>query len=203
MVDGQQRTLALSRTKNTDIPVPVIGFISPDLEVQRQQFIIVNKAKPLPSRLINELLPEVNKSLPRDLKLRKLPSELCNMLNVDQDSPFNDLIKRVSDEESFGVITDSSIEKMIQRSLKPLGILNQYKGIGGEQNDTNGMYEVLLFYWSQVKATFPEAWNLTSQKSRLMHSAGIRSMGVLMDQIMMRIETSSEPESELKKHFKK
>ena len=87
---------------------------------------------------------------------------------------------------------------MIQRSLKPLGILNQYKGIGGEQNDTNGMYEVLLFYWSQVKATFPEAWNLTSQKSRLMHSAGIRSMGVLMDQIMMRIETSSEPESELK-----
>ena len=163
MVDGQQRTLALSRTKNTDIPVPVIGFISPDLEVQRQQFIIVNKAKPLPSRLINELLPEVNKSLPRDLKLRKLPSELCNMLNVDQDSPFNDLIKRVSDEESFGVITDSSIEKMIQRSLKPLGILNQYKGIGGEQNDTNGMYEVLLFYWSQVKATFPEAWNLTSK----------------------------------------
>ena len=31
-----------------------------------------------------------------------------------------------------------------------------------------------------------------------MHSAGIRSKGVLMDQIMMRIETSSEPESELK-----
>ena len=115
MVDGQQRTLALSRTKNTDIPVPVIGFISPDLEY-KDNTIIVNKAKPLPSRLINELLPEVNKSLPRDLKLRKLPSELCNMLNVDQDSPFNDLIKRVSDEESFGVITDSSIEKMIQRS---------------------------------------------------------------------------------------
>jgi len=203
VVDGQQRTLALSRTKNTDIPVPVIGFISPDLEVQRQQFIIVNKAKPLPSRLINELLPEVNKSLPRDLKLRKLPSELCNMLNVDQDSPFNDMIKRVSDEESFGVITDSSIEKMIQRSLKPLGILNQYKGIGGEQNDTDGMYEVLLFYWSQVKATFPEAWNLTPQKSRLMHSAGIRSMGVLMDQVMMRIETSSDPAAELKKTLHK
>ena len=136
-----------------------MGFISPDLEVQRQQFIIVNKAKPLPSRLINELLPEVNKTLPRDLTLRKLPSELTNMLNVDKDSPFNNIIKRVSDEDSLGVITDSSIEKMIQRSLRPLGILNQYKGIGTDQNDTNGMYEILMFYWSHVKANFFEAWN--------------------------------------------
>ena len=46
----------------------------------------------------------------QSLKLRKLPSELCNILNVDQDSPFNDMIKRVSDEESFGVITDSSMK---------------------------------------------------------------------------------------------
>ena len=202
VVDGQQRTLALSRTTNATIPVPVVGFISPDLEVQRQQFIIVNKAKPLPSRLINELLPEVSKTLPRDLTLRKLPSELTNMLNVDDDSPFNDMIKRVSDEDSVGVITDSSIEKMIQRSLRPLGILNQYKGIGSDQNDTNGMYEILMFYWSHVKATFPDAWNLTSQKSRLMHSAGIRSMGVLMDQVMMRIETSPDPGKELSKTLK-
>ena len=53
------------------------------------------------------------------------------------------------------------------------------------------MYEILMFYWSHVKATFPDAWNLTPQKSRLMHSAGIRSMGVLMT-AMMRIETSPD-----------
>ena len=49
VVDGQQRILALSKTTNSNIPVPVVGFISPDLDVQRQQFIIVNKAKPLPA----------------------------------------------------------------------------------------------------------------------------------------------------------
>ena len=85
MVDGQQRTLALSRTKNTDIPVPVIGFTSPDLGTKTT--IHHHTVKPLPSRLINELLPEVNK-VAKGSEVKKLPSELCNMLNVDQDSPF-------------------------------------------------------------------------------------------------------------------
>ena len=203
VVDGQQRTLALSRTTNTNIPVPVVGFISPDIDVQRQQFIIVNKAKPLPSRLINELLPEVSITLPRDLKLRKLPSELCNMLDSDPGSPFSKLIKRVSDENTSAVITDSSIEKMIQKSLRPLGILNQFKGIGNEKNDSEAMYKILILYWCQVRKVFPEEWGLTPQKSRLMHSAGIRSMGVLMDHIMMRIESLPNPEQELFETLKK
>ena len=97
IVDGQQRSLALARAKNNRIPVPVIGFVSPDLETQREQFILVNKAKPLPTRLINELLPEVSALLPRDLAARKLPSELCNLLNRDPRSPFHKLVKRASD----------------------------------------------------------------------------------------------------------
>src|SRR5262249_48043571 len=87
IVDGQQRSLALSRTKNNDLPVPVVGFVSDDLETHREQFILVNKARPLPTRLINELLPEVSVRLPRDLAARRLPSELCNLLNKDPASP--------------------------------------------------------------------------------------------------------------------
>src|SRR5262245_46992778 len=64
VVDGQQRSIALSKTSNTDIRVPVVGFISGDLEMQREQFILVNKARPLPVRLINELLPEIEAELP-------------------------------------------------------------------------------------------------------------------------------------------
>ena len=79
IVDGQQRSLALAKAANSRIPVPVVAFISPDIETQREQFILVNKAKPLPTRLINELLPEVDALLPRDLASRKLPSELCNL----------------------------------------------------------------------------------------------------------------------------
>src|SRR5215813_9827228 len=93
IVDGQQRSLALSRTKNTDISVPVVAFISGDIDTQREQFILVNKARPLPVRLINELLPEIGVLLPRDLGIRKIPSELCNLLNRDPKSPFFELIR--------------------------------------------------------------------------------------------------------------
>jgi DGQHR domain-containing protein len=194
IVDGQQRSLALSKTSNQDLLVPVVAFVCHDLEIQREQFILVNKAKPLPTRLINELLPEVDTLLPRDLSARKLPSELCNLLNRDPNSPFHDLIKRMSVESDNAVITDSAVEKAIQKSLRPpYGALVQFKGFGSEQSDTEAMYQTLVTYWSAVKQVFGDAWGLPSTKSRLMHSAGIRSMSVLMDQIMMRADMVPEP----------
>lgn len=48
IVDGQQRSLALSRSTNQSFPVPVVAFVSDNLEVQREQFVLVNKAKPVP-----------------------------------------------------------------------------------------------------------------------------------------------------------
>ena len=199
IVDGQQRSLALSKTSNSNFPVPVIAFVCHELETQREQFILVNKAKPLPSRLINELLPEVGTLLPRDLSARKLPSELCNLLNKDPNSPFHKMIRRMSDEHKHAVITDSAIEKAIQKSLRPpFGALNQYKGLGSEPSDIDGMYRVLFMFWHAVKDTFPEAWGKPSTKSRLMHSAGLRSIGTLMDQIMMRADSMGNPEGEIR-----
>jgi len=199
IVDGQQRSLALSKTSNSDFPVPVIAFVCHELETQREQFILVNKAKPLPSRLISELLPEVGTLLPRDLSARKLPSEICNQLNRDPNSPFYKMIRRMSDEHTDAVITDTAIEKVIQRNLRPpFGALNQYKGLGGEPSDIDGMYRMLVMYWRAIKEIFPEAWGKPTTQSRLMHSAGIRCMGTLMDQIMMRADGMRNPEGEIR-----
>jgi DGQHR domain-containing protein len=80
IVDGQQRSLALAGSKNEKLPVPVVGFVSGDIQVQREQFILMNKARPLPTRLINELLPETGSVLlPRELASRKIPSEICGL----------------------------------------------------------------------------------------------------------------------------
>ena len=199
IVDGQQRSLALSRTKNNKLPVPVIGFVSDSLEMHREQFILVNKARPLPTRLINELLPEVSARLPRDLAVRRLPSELCNLLNKDRASPFHELIRRESDPSgSQAVVTDSALIKAIENNLKaPLGALAQYRS-GGEGADTQSMYQALLTYWSAVKDAFPEAWGKPPKKSRLMHSAGIRAVGALMDPIMLRADSSPSPSEEIR-----
>ena len=72
IVDGQQRSTALSKSKSINIKVPVIGFHCPNGDIRRQQFILVNKAKPLPRRLIDELLPEIDAPMPSDLSPRKI-----------------------------------------------------------------------------------------------------------------------------------
>lgn len=196
IVDGQQRSIALSQAQHKDLAVPVIGFVSDRLSVQREQFILVNKAKPLPTRLINELLPETTTFvLPRDLVARKVPAELVSNLNQDPASPFFRLVKRASDRgTSEAVVTDTALLSLIKSSLSnPLGALAPFKSVGREGGgDVAGMYRILTTYWSAVKAVFPDAWGKDPKQSRLMHSAGLMAMGLLMDAIYARLPPNSE-----------
>lgn len=199
IVDGQQRSLALSRTKNSNISVPVVAFTSRDVDTQREQFILVNKARPLPVRLINELLPEIGAQLPRDLSLRKIPSEICNLLNRDPKSPMYGLIRRVSQDDSkSAVIVDTALIKVMRASINnPLGALALYKDSGDGHSDIDGMYRTMFLFWQCVKEVFPEAWGRTPTKSRLMHSAGIQAMGVVMDRIMTRLQGHGDAKREI------
>jgi DGQHR domain-containing protein len=190
IVDGQQRSLALAQVRKIEMVVPVVGFVSDNLNMQREQFILVNKARPLPNRLINELLPETTGiTLPRDLAARKIPAEICNLLTRDPSSPFYKLIKRPSDKGNTGaVISDSAIVTMVRNSIEsPLGALAPYKANSRDATDIDAMYRTLINFWSAVKVVFPQAWGKDPKQSRLMHSAGILAMGVLMDRIYARL----------------
>ncbi|MER8825328.1 DGQHR domain-containing protein [Mesorhizobium sp. M0938] len=187
IVDGQQRSIALSQARNKSFPVPVVAFVSEELSVHREQFILVNKAKPLDPRLINELLPEVDTAFPRDLSSRKIPSELVNLLQTSSDSPFQGLIKRVSEDSTTAVVTDSALIKAIRNSINSaLGSLAPYKATAECPADVDAMYRILVAYWTAVRHVFPEAWGRPPTESRLMHSAGIEAMSLLMDRMMSR-----------------
>ena len=196
IVDGQQRSIALSQAEHSDLAVPVIGFVSDKLSVQREQFILVNKAKPLPTRLINELLPETAAVvLPRDLVARKVPAELVNLLNQDPASPFHRIVKRASDRVGSGaVVTDTALIAVVKNSLfNPLGALAPFKSVGREgSGDVEEMYRILITYWTAVKAVFPESWGKDPKHSRLMHSAGLLAMGLLMDAIYARLAPDAD-----------
>jgi DGQHR domain-containing protein len=196
IVDGQQRSIALSQAQQSDLAVPVIGFVSDRLSVQREQFILVNKAKPLPTRLINELLPETaGFVLPRDLVARKVPAELVNLLNQDPTSPFYRLLKRASDGPVTGtIVTDTALISVIKNSLSnPLGALAPFKSAEHEgSGDVAGMYRILSTYWTAVKFVFPESWGKDPKHSRLMHSAGLLAMGLLMDAIYARLAPDAD-----------
>jgi DGQHR domain-containing protein len=197
IVDGQQRALALARCRRKDFPVVVNAFVADHVDVQREQFLRVNSTKPLPRGLITELLPEIDTVLPPALAARRVPSAMCDLLNQDKDSPFLGLIRRSSrsaTENGAGgrehaVVADTAIVQMVQESLShPKGILFTYRNVSTGAVDIEGIRRVLLTYWTAVREEFPDAWGLPPTRSRLMHGAGIRAMGRLMDRVMAAID---------------
>lgn len=191
IVDGQQRTMALTRCRRKDLVIPITAFISDDFQIHRSQFLLVNKVKPLPNNLINELLPEINTTLPQSMAKNKIPSALCNILNKDPESPFRGLIRRATtlrEEKKSRPITDTSLIEVIRKSLNNAhGCLYQYKNVATGEIDVESIRKVLNLYWTEVKNLFPEAWGISPVKSRLMGGVGIKSMGILMDRIMCNV----------------
>lgn len=191
IVDGQQRSLALSRTKNRRLPVPVAGFVAPSLELQREQFLRVNTVQPLPTGLVTELLPEITRVPSARMATRQLPSALVDMLNQDAESPFRGVIRRAStdtDAKKSTYVTDTSLVEAIRESIEsPSGILFPYRNIATGSTDTEGIRRALIAYWGAVHDVFEDAWAKPSTESRLMHGVGIRAMGRLMDRVMTHV----------------
>jgi len=200
IVDGQQRSTALARAEGGSMPVPVVAFASDDLQTHREQFILVNRARPLPKRLVDELLPEVDATrLPADMATRQIPSALVDRLNEDPTSPFFGIIRRSSTEKDPDrVVADSALVRTLQRQIhQPLGALASFRSLDGTSTDPSGMFDTVVLFWAAVKESFPEAWGLPPERSRLTHSAGVESMGALMDYLMPRAVQQDDPKSYL------
>jgi DGQHR domain-containing protein len=183
IVDGQQRVAAIRDAELKSFPIAVVGFITADETEQREQFILVNSTKPLPKGLIYELLPTTETELPTQLQRKRFPSEILQKLNCDSDSPLFGMISTPTTPK--GIIKDNSILKMLENSLSD-GTLFQFREGASESKDMDSILKTLKSYWGAVAKIFKDAWNLQPRKSRLMHGAGIVSMGFLMDAISDR-----------------
>jgi DGQHR domain-containing protein len=177
IVDGQQRSAALREAGVKRFPVFVVGFIAEDEAEQREQFLLVNSTKPLPKGLLYELLPSIDSPLPDALARRRLPAALLARLNHDHDSPLRHMISTPT--SPTGLVKDNSILRMIENSLSD-GALFRHRG-ADDNGDTNAMLSTLKHYWAAVAAAFPDAWRKPPKRSRLMHGAGIVSLGFVMD----------------------
>jgi DGQHR domain-containing protein len=195
IVDGQQRALALSRARRQGFPVPVNAFIADSVDVQRDQFLRINNTRPLPKGLVTELLPQVGTPLPPRLSLKQLPSALCDLLNTKDESPFQGLIKRASssaEDRKTAVVTDTILVDALKESLQQsAGCLFPYRNLSSGEMDSTKIWLTLVTYWTAVRDTFPEAWGKPPTESRLMHAAGIRAMGRLMDLVMSMVDPSN------------
>lgn len=192
IVDGQQRIAAIRDAQIESFPVCVTAFITVDVREQTEQFILVNSTKPLPKGLIYELLPETGAKLPTLLHRRRFPAYLLNRLNHEEGSTLKGKIQTPT--TPAGIIKDNSILKMLENSLND-GVLYRFR-YTSDGFDADSMMAILQAFWGAVSDVFGEAWNLPPRRSRLMHGAGIVSMGFLMDAIAERHRKTDIPAKE-------
>ncbi len=187
VVDGQHRLLALARAGRGDYPLAVSGFVADDVATQREQFVRLNSARPLPAELITELLPEVSAELSPRLSAKRLPAAICDWLDTNPASPFHRLVVRPSGrgDRAGRCVSQSVLVAAIEESLSsPYGCLFTYRNLATGECDTQAVLALLVAYWSAVSRVFQNDWGAGCQRSRLMDAIGIRAMGRLMDRVM-------------------
>lgn len=189
IVDGQQRLAAIRDAQVDTFPICVTAFVTDDVREQTEQFILVNSTKPLPKGLIYELLPNTEAALPTLLARRKLPAHLVARLNYDPNSPLHTMIQTPTNPGGF--IKDNSILRALENSLSD-GLLYRLRSGHGD-DDVEPMLGALYNFWGATREVFAEAWGLPPKRSRLMHGAGVVSLGFVMDAIAERHRSRDFP----------
>ena len=175
VVDGQQRLSALSQIEHKDFQVFVSALICKDDAELRRQFVLINNTKPLPKSLIYELLPTVG-GLPPRLEVRTFAADLTARLNYDPESSLKGLIHQHTNPNGF--IADTSIQKVVMNSIND-GVMREFI----KENDGEDRCFVLISeFYRSVQKVFANDWNgHTPKSSRLVHGAGIVSLGYVME----------------------
>jgi len=186
VVDGQQRLTALSGIPGKDFEVFVSALICRDDEELRKQFILKNNPRPLPKSLIYELLPDVG-GLPERLSSRAQASRLTEMLNYEEASSLYGWIKQQTNPE--GIIGDTSVQKLIMNSLAD----GACRELMRHEDGVEKCFDLISVFFAAVQETFPDAWhNHTAKSSRLVHGAGIISMGYVMEFLYFRDQAQTK-----------
>lgn len=193
IVDGQQRISALSELPpNREFPVVVVGFSTDSIQLQREQFLLVNRTKPLPRDLLNELLPGVETALPAAWRMRQTSSRVLNYLRFEPSSPFYGRIRGIGSLGVEATISQAAVLAVIEGSIRSKGILEQFYSIDAEDYQIELMGMTVSTYFGAVATVWPKDWASTAWSSRLVHGVGIVSMGRVMEYAMGDIDSEED-----------
>lgn len=190
VVDGQQRLAAALGIPDRPFEFIVSAFLCNDMKELNRQFILVNNTRPLGKPLIYELLPGIP-GLPPRLSDRADAALLTETLNHRKDSSLRGAIRQQTNPG--GVIKDTLIQKLVINSLQH----GSLRGMSNEEDLQSKGYRLVNAFFGAVKSVFKDDWEgHTPKTSRLLHGAGILSMGYVMDELNIRDGAKTRPSFE-------
>jgi DGQHR domain-containing protein len=174
LVDGQQRTAALSLVSVQDMPSVELAAtaVVASPEEAKRIFQVANDTVKISTDFSRALLASMAEP-PGYLKKDKVRADAVKRLAlVDEDSPFKSLVKHPGTRGSGAIIAYNSLFSVV-------GVFAD--GFPEEViSTTDALVDLVKRSYLAVKATWPEAWGIKPTESRLMHGVGLRSVAGLL-----------------------
>jgi DGQHR domain-containing protein len=197
IADGQQRTAALGLASIDKVPTYVMtvnAVLPADSDTATLIFSIANNSKPIKSdfrKIIDTTLQDADKLFVSSSVARKLANT--------ETSPFYQLVEMPGYKTTQTVVRFNTLENSIGEFVK------KFKGSAVEI-DADTLETISSRFFNLVKATWPEAWGLKPQESKLMAGVGLRSLTTLFASVLQKavlMENQSFDDPQLWKRIEK
>ncbi len=150
VIDGQHR-LAGAHESKSNIPLPVIAFLSLPLEGQIQQFVVINKeAKGVPTSLYYDLLKHLPDKSTAD-QAKERATDIAQLLKTREDSPFYNRIVTITSPKRGELSLTTFVRKVAPLVLENKGILSIYS--------VKEQEKIIANYYSALANVFPRTFN--------------------------------------------
>ena len=170
LVDGQQRTAALSLVPLDDLPHIDLGVnvvISTEEDAKRV-FQVANETVKISTDFSRALLASMAEA-PGYLRSERIKAESCRLLSLsDTESPFHGIVRYPGSRPDRSLVAYNSLFNVVNTIAS--GLPDDYV------NTAESLAEIVKKVFLAIRDTWPDAWAVRPQDSRLMHGAGLRAM---------------------------
>ena len=176
LVDGQQRTAGLAFVDIEAVPsfFLSVNAVIADAEEAKNVFHVANSTVKI-STQFSRALTATMENAPGYLKDEQLVAQAVRDLALhNESSPFKDQVAYP------GVKKKGNKPPVAFNSL--VQVVTTFNQSGVPVNDAKQLASVVGRAFSIVKNTWPSAWGLRPEKSRLMHGLGLRALAALLAQ---------------------
>lgn len=179
LVDGQQRTAALSLVPIDSVPFVDLGVsaVVAAEEDAKRVFQVANETVKISTDFSKALLASMSEA-PGYLRDEQLTAEIVRRLALEkQESPFFGIVKYPGAKATGGNI-------VVYNSL--FGLVSAFRKALPEDisDDADSLTSVICESFSRIRKVWPDAWGSRPVVSKLMHGAGLRAISqVVIDKL--------------------
>lgn len=179
LVDGQQRTAALSMVDIEKMPAVALSVIAviADADEAKKVFQIANSTQKITVEFSRALLAAMDDA-PGYLRAEQDKARACRILAIeDANSPFKGIVR-------YPGTTPTRSQIVAYNSLFQVVTTFADSALPIEQ-DAKLLSATVTRSFKIVSEVWPEAWNKKPTESKLMHGAGLRAMAALCADIIV------------------